>query len=493
MVANFLKYLTARLALAFFTFLIASYTSMYILYEQMGGERYNSFLWLTIAILSLLIPSVVLSYAGKLRFNSFLIRAGEYDLSLNSREAVKRFERLLQFTQSFYFFPATTEKLLKQIYQEYSKLFLGLHARSRAAQEVYEETILRRPGDSNLQNILLDIYTEKENLSKNELKINFHIFKHSPDNQKAIEILSEHYIKNNIFDFYSQEIFAKAIKLNTLSKEKAVDFLILKLVELQREDDFAAEVYLTAYSEYSNRSEAVTEAIIKLTLDRKKKGKADDLSQKMYKIYEGMPEKSRKQLEERILKSRLEKEDAFSTQKEFIKEIISNLFQKILYIIKASKISLKTSLLKFQTFRFFDASLIKKRPFMVFSSLSLIAVLLVVIAVLQGRKNVGPSLNLLNINPQYTIYESKLPYSIQVAAFKTLQKAENIINNLSIKGEMAYYTKTGEKSAWYRVRVGEFKTRKEAKSYAEKLLKTKLIKRYFITNFEPGFIKIDER
>ena len=493
MTANFLKYLTARLALAFFVFLFASYASMYILYEQVGGERYNSILWIIIAILSLLTPSIVLSYVGKLRFNGFLLRAGGYDLSLDSSKAMKRFERLLRFASSFYFFPTTTEKLLKQIYQEYSKLFLGLHARSRAAQEVYEEAILRHPGDVNLQNILIDIYNEKENLSKNEFKISFHIFKHSLDNRKAIEILSKYYIKNNVFDFNSQEIFSKAIELNISSKEKAVDFLILKLIELQREDDFAAEVYLTAFSEYSNQSEPVIEAIIKLSYDRKEKGCTDNISKKIYKTCEGISEKKRKQLEERLSKDRLEKENVLSTQKEFIKEKISGLFQKMLNIIKTTKISFKTSILKFQTFRFFNASRIKKRSSIVFSSLIFAAVLLVVIAVMQGRKNFKPSLNLLNINPQYTMYESKLPYSIQVAAFKTLQKAEKVINDLSAKGEKAYYTKTSEKSAWYRIRVGEFKTRKEAKFYAEKLLKTRLIKGYFITNFEPGFIKINER
>ncbi len=493
MTANFLKYLTARLALAFFVFLVASYTSMYILYEQVGGERHNSFLWLIIAILSLLTPSVVLSYVGKLRFNGFLIRASGYDLTLDASNAMKRFERILRFASSFYFFPTTTEKLLKQTYQEYSKLFLGLHARSRAAQEVYEEAILRHPGDVNLQNILLDIYNEKENLSKNEFKICFHIFKHSMDNRKAIKILSKYYIENNVFDFNSQEIFSKAIKLNTSTKEKSVDFLILKLIELQRKDDFAAEVYLTAFSEYSNQSEPVLEAIIKLSLDRKRKGYTDDLSQKIYKIYEGISERIKKQLEERISKDRLEKEDLFSTQKEFVKEKISDLFQQMLDIIKTTKISFKTSILKFQTFRFLTGSRIKKRSSIIFSSLCLAIVLLVVITTLQGGKNLKPSLNLLNINPQYTVYESKLPYCIQVAAFKTLLKAEKVINDLSSKGEKAYYTKTIEKSSWYRIRVGEFKTRKEAKSYAEKLLKTKLIKGYFITNFEPGFIKINEK
>ena len=209
---------------------------------------------------------------------------------------MKRFERLLRFASSFYFFPTTTEKLLKQIYQEYSKLFLGLHARSRAAQEVYEEAVLRHPGDVNLQNILIDIYNEKENLSKNEFKICFHIFKHSLDNRKAIEILSKYYIKNNVFDYNSQEIFSKAIKLNLSPKEKAVDFLILKMIELKREDDFAAEVYLTAFSEYSNQSEPVIEAIIKLSYDRKEKGCTDNLSKKIYKTCEGISEKIRKQL-----------------------------------------------------------------------------------------------------------------------------------------------------------------------------------------------------
>ena len=64
---------------------------------------------------------------------------------------------------------------------------------------------------------------------------------------------------------------------------------------------------------------------------------------------------------------------------------------------------------------------------------------------------------------------------------------------MSEKGEKAYYTKTTEKDAWYRVRVGEFNTKKEAKLYAEKLLKKKLIKGYFITNFASGFTKINKK
>lgn len=492
MTANFLKYITVRMASAFSAFLIVGYISMHILYEQMGGEKYNPFLWIIIALLSLFIPSVFLSYIGKLRFNGFLIKAGEYDLPHHSRKAAKRFERLLQFASSFYFFPTTTEKLLKQIYREYSKLFLGLHARSKAAQEVYEKTISRYPGDSNLQNILLHIYAEKENLSKKELGVCSFIFKHSSDKRQVIEILSKYYLEKDVFDFDSQEIFTKAIRLNTPSKEKVVDFLILKLIELQREDDFAAEVYLTAYSDYSNNSEAVIEAIIKLALDRKKKDSTEGISQKLFNIYEKIPENTRKQIEKRVLRTQQEKETTLSAKKNPVNELISKLLQKTSDIIKYSRNSLKNKILKFQTIRFPQESLFKKHLFIIFSSISLAAVLLITIIVLQGRENKKPPINFLNANPKYTIYESKLPYSIQVAAFKTLSKAEKVINNLSEEGEKAYYTKTSGKTVWYRARVGEFKTKREAKRYAEKLLKRKLIKGYFISDFEPGFIKIEE-
>lgn len=479
------------MASAFSVLLIMGYTSMHIFYEQMGGEEYNPFLGIIIALFSLFISSFFLSYIGKLRFNGFLIKAGEYDLPHHSRKAAKRFERLLQFASSFYFFPTTTEKLLKQIYQEYSKLFLGLHARSKAAQEVYEETILRYPGNSNLQNILLHIYTEKDYLSKKERGVCFLIFKHSSDNRQVIEILSKYFIEKDVFDFDSQEIFTKAIRLNTPSKEKVIDFLVLKLNELQREDDFAAEVYLTAYSDYSDNSETVIEAIIKLALDRKKKVSLDAISQKLFNIYEKIPEKTRKQIEKRILQTHEVKEAAFFVKRKFIKEMLVKLSQKTCNFIKNSKNFLKSRILKFQTIRFPQGSLFKKHPFIIFSSLGFAAVLLIAIVVPQGRESKKLSLNFLNASPKYTIYESKLPYSIQVAAFKTLSRAEKVINDLSEKGEKAYYTKkTNGKTVWYRARVGEFKTKQEAKRYAEKILKDKLIKGYFISNFEPGFIKL---
>lgn len=497
MIANLLKYTTVRLAAAFFIFLFAGYTAMYTLHEQVGAEKHSSFLWITIAFFSFLLPSVSLSYIGRLRFNGFLLKASKYELPLTSKKAVNRFERLLLFSSSFYFFPTTTEKLLSQAYREYSKLYLGLHARSRAAQEIYEETIRHHPGDSNIQKILLNIYIEKEHLSKKEIATCFRIFKHSPGNRKAIEILADTYAKNNVFDFDSQEIFTQAIELNTPAKEKVIDYLVLKLIELQRKDDFAAKVYLAAYSDCSNKSEAVIEAIIKLARDRREKGRKDELSQKIFEIYEGIPGRTRNDIEKQFKIKGKEKLPARPSLIKFVKELLSGIYKnifKLFEILVKLLINISQNLRASKVFQLsLYTDLVKNRPYLFSFSIGLVALFLIVFIAFQDEKDAITSLDLSDINPDYKVLESELPYSIQVAAFKSLQSVERVIDKLSDKGERAYYTKPGEETAWYRVRVGEFKTRKEAKQYGEKLLKSKLIKGYFITNFKQGFIKINEK
>lgn len=493
MIANFLKYITIRLFLGFFLFLTTGYFFMYMLYEQLGAEKYGFFVWFLISLFSFIIPSIVLSYMGKLRFDGFIMKTSGNDLSLNSLKAVKRFERLLSFAHSFYFFPTTTEKLISRVYHQYSKLYLGLHNRYKPAQEVYEETLLRFPDNINLQNILLGIYSEQDNLTEKELKICSLIFYHSHYQRPAIEILSKHYIKNNVFDFDSQEIYAGAIKLNIFSKEKVVDFLVLKLIELNRLDDFAAEVYLTAYSDYANYSDIVMDAIIKLAKERKSKDRTDEISQKIFSVYEKIPEAIKKQLEEKILEFQHKEEikAVYSVRKNHIKELISRLVQSIYEFIKVGRAFLMDRFNRLLAFKFPEISSVKNFTFVIFSSFIVLIILSLTILMLPQKESTLQTLNLLKIKPQYTLYESKLPYSIQVAAFKSMSRAEKAISELSdhVKNK-AYFTKTSGNTIWYRVRLGEFENKKEAKQYAEKLLQKKQIKGYFITNFEPGFVKI---
>ena len=65
------------------------------------------------------------------------------------------------------------------------------------------------------------------------------------------------------------------------------------------------------------------------------------------------------------------------------------------------------------------------------------------------------------------------PYTVQVAAFKTAGDADKLVAKLKQKGFAAYskFDKIPNKGIWYRVRVGEFKSKAEAAGTLARLKK----------------------
>ena len=66
-------------------------------------------------------------------------------------------------------------------------------------------------------------------------------------------------------------------------------------------------------------------------------------------------------------------------------------------------------------------------------------------------------------------------FTIQVASSKDLKAAGKMVNQLKAKGYPAYTTtaKIPEKGIWYRVRIGKFKDRSEARDMLSRLKKNK--------------------
>ncbi len=87
------------------------------------------------------------------------------------------------------------------------------------------------------------------------------------------------------------------------------------------------------------------------------------------------------------------------------------------------------------------------------------------------------------------VYHSDLPFTVQAAAFREPEIAEQKVLELRKQGEEAYWQKTDGESVWYRVRVGGFATLETAKHYAEDLISRKLIDNYYIANFSDGYYR----
>lgn len=76
---------------------------------------------------------------------------------------------------------------------------------------------------------------------------------------------------------------------------------------------------------------------------------------------------------------------------------------------------------------------------------------------------------------------TSIEYTVQVAAYKTMEEAEGHSQKLIDKGFPAFPVKAMIKgNDWYRVSIGSFKTRKQAMKYEKALKKQAMVKSTFV-------------
>lgn len=123
----------------------------------------------------------------------------------------------------------------------------------------------------------------------------------------------------------------------------------------------------------------------------------------------------------------------------------------------------------------------KRNIIFIMGGFALLLVLIIVLRVLfvPGFLERGESRQLIT---------SDRPFTIQVAAHKTSEKAVQHLKMLKnrIDGYMVTPQQTG--GSWYKIRIGSFETTQDAIKTADSLKSAGRIKEYFVTRFEPGVI-----
>lgn len=105
------------------------------------------------------------------------------------------------------------------------------------------------------------------------------------------------------------------------------------------------------------------------------------------------------------------------------------------------------------------------------------------------QETIGPQVKKEIPKPEFTFHETLFKdmdqvraiqgyFSVQVAAFKDLETAEDMAQRLRRKGYDAYIatSEISEKGAWHRVKVGHFETEERAKAFVSKIHKAEGIK-----------------
>ncbi|MBZ0263151.1 SPOR domain-containing protein, partial [bacterium] len=143
--------------------------------------------------------------------------------------------------------------------------------------------------------------------------------------------------------------------------------------------------------------------------------------------------------------------------------------------------------LRKHTFPERSAILIGKQKYIMagFGSAILCAVLIFLIAPHGTRTN--------NSVSKKGIVTSQLPYTNQIASFRDEKRAIYLIQELRNQGFEAYLVDyKGEKSRWYRVRLGQYNDIASARHQADSLILSRKISEYFVTRFEDGYYYLNK-
>ncbi len=480
MSADFFKYFSARLALSYLFFMLFAFGAMY--FEE--GKEYPDYFLYILLFCSFATSSALLSHLGKWRFNALMVDAQECDITRYFQKGEVLFEKLLILTDSFHFLPGTAERLRERVYKEYSRFLLALDTKSEKALTVHKKAYEYGWENLELKAKLISGFLKKKNLDRDEVGLGIKLIAEKSDNVEFLDLLVKNCLSKRIKDYDAQEVFRQALEKESRFLPRILDMILPGILDLERSDPFAVEIYFKAVEIKHQLWERCRKLLLKfarLYLFDKEIGK---LEKRLVDYFNSTSSETGHT-------SVLEKVPfAFSTG--MAKKKSSTAAKRL------KKLERKTSkghrihwrvMLPDATF-FYTAGGILLVVFLGYQSYQKNAV--------PALKQIREPLSHIPLGKEshndkirkYVHFKSDYPFTIQVGAFNSIEKAEQAMNKLRKESKIVYWlsAKIGNKE-WFRVRIGEFNDRESARLFAKELEKKKLVgKDYYLTNFREGFI-----
>ncbi|MBI5186798.1 MAG: SPOR domain-containing protein [Nitrospinae bacterium] len=485
MIADILKYFSSRLALSYILFGCAAFGIMY----SGEGRNYPQYFLYILFLFCFAASSVILSRLGKWRFNALMVDAQECDITRFFKKGEILFEKLLVLTNSFHFLPHTAWRLRERVFREYSRFLLALDVNSEKALLVHKKALTSGWDDPQLKSKLVSCFMEKNNLEREEVELGLKLIPNGGDTG-FIDLLAENCLTKNFMDYDAQEVYRQAIETQSKHVPKILDQILPGVLNAKRKDPFALMLYFNAVERKHKLAEKSRDVLMNLAqpylLDKDLEGWERRLVD-FYRAAAGVsepaaaPKKSNAKgladLFPEIIsrkKGKSFKKEPGELQKKQGLEWRAWLPDTTFLYITAGV--LLVAVLGYQSYKSY-----KEKP----SRLE------------QVQETPAPAQTETEIESKpaesrkYVPFQSTLPFTIQVGAYNSMEKAEDIMSKLRKGCNAAVYwlpARIGGK-VWYRVRVGEFPDQESARLFAKELEDKGLVgKDYYLTNFQEGFI-----
>ncbi len=472
-----------------------------VLMNGRGGQAFELMIFTT--LISLAGAWIMWTAAGRAQLRYFLTRA---DIAASERDYFRglnyyRKARAILKSSHFPPDPARPEALL--FLTNYAEFLSAAGENDREALEVYHAYLEHNPADKAFAGSVIPLVMTSEEIDAAQLRLLARLTMLAPDNTDFADFTAAQYLNLEIYNAEAQEILLQAVRRGSALKERSLKFLLPRMLEADRRDPRALEVYLEAYRAGVEHRE-LKSTLGRIAENARRVEEPGPLTKLVVSVFEALKPEEREEISAAIrLGKPVETEAPPETELIPEPELQSETEAESEYEYSAADFAPYRARLDFVGKLFkgiqnFIAAVIE----LIWSGCCALVELLakqwgLVRWVIVGGVALGAVIGLAGIighlggppaSEEISLkVVSEQPFTIQVAAFRERERAERVIQELARAGENAYLVSTaGESSIWHQVRLGHFDTSAEAKTAAENLVKRKIITGYFIANFQAG-------
>ncbi len=493
---NYLRwtyYLIPRLLLGLLFSVFAVYGAVFVWNRMLftGSGGFPAVLALAAAGLAGFFASRIWSGAGRLQLEGFLKRARKALEERDFSSGRKYYRKALELTASSHYSPAGEVMSQLQFFHRYADFLCAAGSADAEALEIYARYFRQFPDDAEFAGKVIPLLKASAAVNRSHLSFLHKLSKLRPEFDDFADFAVQQYLSYQGYDTDAQEILLEAVRRNSPLKIKALNFLLPKMLEQERADAMALEIYLQSmYHQVEHRD--LKAMLGKVAEKARYEENPGPISKLIVQAVEELPAEEREAVKASVRQERLQKvvlkeeaakpgeappPEAVLPERPALK--LPSIEVPLEAVKEAGRKAVETPGKVFSIIAGAAKFLLQQRVLLLWLGVAVLTGVIIYGGIKVGFNPEPPEAVSLEVI-------SDKPCTIQIAAFKDRQRAEALIKTINAKGYKAYLTPPLEGGSWYQVRLGHYDSVAEGSAAAEELKSKKVFADYFVTNFQGG-------
>ncbi len=452
-----LRWLSLRL---FFSLLALPFVAMPILvllHRYWFPEVYFQDLPVLFLIWLLLFVTVhtLLSTVGNRRFH-YLDDVGWQHLKSSNEYLIPEIFQYLQKLLESGLLPLTRrprfeEQVLKRFFDYYAQ-----HVDDPAYRQKVRLCLQKRIHPARAYQVLKTYLLQQEELTVERIDLAGELLEYQPDDAEVVLYMAERYLADGQSHSHAELFYQKLLEWNRDEYvERIVELCLSRVLQHRRSDDFAAWLLVRAHALKEDARQQIGVQLYHIHRIHEKIRRSDALARAVAGIVAELPQEVRvlaqaeeQKREARTLRHRLARAQYHTQQWLLLGWDYVKLYRHYIYY-----------------------------------GLTMLAFGLMVYLFLPAGTQMSDRPGSETIE---TVPPGQKLFTVQVAATKNARAAQREVARLKKAGYDAYLVQPKKRGGFYKIRVGKYTSKVAAEKAARTLLKKKLIREYFLVNFQPA-------